>query len=115
MSHPPAKWKVAYEAWAATLDNGALLNEAIFLTGLTLRESRDNVRESIVHTELTRRLTAIGFLPPAPANDTEGWIGVIQQKRPLPPVPGKPPRLPHETDMEYWSRTTPRSQGGDGV
>lgn len=68
-SRPKAKWKVAYEAEVAAMDNAALLAETFSNDGVIAADyytTKDEYRNQITHAELTRRLTACGFLPPTP-------------------------------------------------
>lgn len=104
--------KTQYEAEVAALSNADLFEETLS-THAASEDSEwgglydDRMRARVAVAELTRRLTACGFLVEAKASQSP----VVT----APPEPGKPPRLPRETDMMYWSRTTPRSQGGDGI
>lgn len=62
-----ARWKVAYDAEVAAMDNATLLEEVIenaVLSRVEWASDRYEVKRWMAVTELTRRLTAIGFLPP---------------------------------------------------
>lgn len=68
MTRPKAKWKVAYEAAVAAMDGATLLEETlpnrVTKDNPEWADSNDFYRDRVTTDELTRRLTAIGFLPP---------------------------------------------------
>ncbi len=69
-TRPIAKWKVAYQTELVAMHGEALLEETLRAHAAAEDSewgglARDRAEARISRAELTRRLTEVGFLPPA--------------------------------------------------